>query len=173
MPKKVTKEVKVKEKTGRKTLTAQQKQFAELVVLEAMDPLEAMFEAYPSRRGYDKANQSSRKSALLKNEKVKAYMEQLIVQLREQRPLTELYNFDMGARLLIDAIDQAKELAAMGKYTEGLHRIILSSVQELNRMYGFNLVKKDGTSVDNFTVNFIDMSKPEKDEIVEVFENES
>ena len=153
-----------KRKTGRITLTDNQEQFCKLVV-QGKEPLEAMLTVYPNRGHYDIGNQRMLLRQMQKNPRITERLEVLFKELRNNEVIGDLYNFDKGVKLLTDEIEKAKEYITNGNFSEALHRIILTSVQELNRMYGFNIVDKNGNSSGSVNITFVNVRKPEGDDI--------
>lgn len=164
-----TVEEKIKKaKTGRKTLTKTQEQYCQLIVTQGMDPMDAMLTVFPSRATYSKGNQRMLLKKLQTNEKVNRRLEELFKELRDNTQLGDLYNFDIGVKLLLGQIEGAQQKLNEGKFSESLHRIILTSVQELNRMYGFNIVDKNGNMGPTVNVTFVDVNKPKKGDVIDV-----
>lgn len=155
--------VKPKLKSGRKTLTANQEQFCKMVAIEGIQPLEAMLTIFPNRKGYSVGNQNRLVREMQNNPRIKARIEELFLTIRENEVLGNLYNFDIGVRLLANQIKYAQDIIAEGKFSEALHRIILTSVQELNRMYGFNIIDRNGNTGGTVNVTFVNMKKPEEE----------
>ena len=90
---------------------------------------------------------------------VKKRLEELYSELRQNEVLGDMYDFDKGVHLLLDNIRLAKERIENEMLTESLHRIILTSVQELNRMYGFNIIDKDGNKAGTMNVTFVNVNE--------------
>lgn len=151
-----------KGKPGRTTLTENQEQFCKLII-QGKPPLEAMLEVFPNRKSYSKGNQNMLVKKLQNNPKVIKRLEELFVELRNNEVLGDMYNFDKGVKLLTSEIERAEAIIAEGTFNEALHRVILSSIQELNRMYGFNLIDKNGKAGGTVNVTFVNVDKPEGD----------
>lgn len=156
---------KEKKKTGRLTLTENQEEWCKLVVAQGIDPLEAMLQIFPNRKAYSIGNQRRLLKELQNNPRILKRLEELFTELRENTVLGDLYNFDKGVKLLTDEIELAQGFIKDGKFSEALHRIILTSVQELNRMYGYNIVDRNGNAAGggNVNVTFINVKEPERD----------
>lgn len=156
-----------KAKTGRKTLTKTQEQYCQLIVTQGMEPLDAMLTVFPNRASYSIGNQKMLLKKLQDNEKVTKRLEELFTELRENTQLGDLYNFDVGVKLLLGQIEKAQEKLKEGNFSESLHRIILTSVQELNRMYGFNIVDRNGNTGPTVNVTFVDVNKPKEGVVID------
>lgn len=157
-------EEKPKKKSGRKTLTENQDQFCKLIATQGMKPMDAMLEIFPNRKSYAIQNQQRLLKEMINNPKIQARLEELYKELRNNEVLGDLYNFDKGAKLLINNIERANKRVEDGEpFTESIHRIILTSVQELNRMYGFNIVDRNGNTGGTMNVTFIKVDQTEGD----------
>lgn len=156
-----------KAKTGRKTLTKTQEQYCQLIVTQGMQPLEAMLTVFPNRATYSIGNQKMLLKKLQDNQKVTKRLEELFTELRENTQLGDLYNFDKGVKILLNQLERAQEKLNEGYFSESLHRIILTSVQELNRMYGFNIVDRNGNAGPTVNVTFVDVDKPKEGIIID------
>lgn len=156
-----------KAKTGRKTLTKTQEQYCQLIVTQGMQPLEAMLTVFPNRATYSIGNQKMLLKKLQDNQKVTKRLEELFTELRENTQLGDLYNFDKGVKILLNQLERAQEKLNEGYFSESLHRIILTSVQELNRMYGFNIVDRNGNAGPTVNVTFVDVDKPKEGMIID------
>lgn len=156
-----------KAKTGRKTLTKTQEQYCQLIVTQGMQPLEAMLTVFPNRATYSIGNQKMLLKKLQDNQKVTKRLEELFTELRENTQLGDLYNFDKGVKILLNQLERAQERLNEGYFSESLHRIILTSVQELNRMYGFNIVDRNGNAGPTVNVTFVDVDKPKEGMIID------
>lgn len=155
---------KPKKKSGRKTLTENQDQFCKLIATQGMKPMDAMLEIFPNRKSYAIQNQQRLLKEMINNPKIQARLEELYKELRNNEVLGDLYNFDKGAKLLINNIERANKRVEDGEpFTESIHRIILTSVQELNRMYGFNIVDRNGNTGGTMNVTFIKVDQTEGD----------
>lgn len=154
-----------KEKQTRdRKLTDIQENFCKLIATQGMEPLAAMLEVYPSRKGYSTGNQNQLLKKLMNNPRVVARLKELYMEIRNNEVLGDMYNFDKGVKLLVDNIDRANKRVENGElFTESIHRIILTSVQELNRMYGFNIVDRNGNSGGTMNVTFVKVDKTEGD----------
>ena len=145
-------------------LTDTQENFCKLIATQGMEPLEAMLQLYPSRKGYSTGNQNQLLKKLMANPRVVARLKELYLEIRENQVLGDMYNFDKGVKLLAKNIEHAeKRIQENGYITESLHRIILTSVQELNRMYGFNIVDRNGNTGGSMNKTFVKVDKPEGD----------
>ena len=154
-----------KEKQTRdRKLTDIQENFCKLIATQGMEPLAAMLEVYPSRKGYSTGKQNQLLKKLMNNPRVVARLKELYMEIRNNEVLGDMYNFDKGVKLLVDNIDRANKRVENGElFTESIHRIILTSVQELNRMYGFNIVDRNGNSGGTMNVTFVKVDKTEGD----------
>lgn len=145
-------------------LTDTQENFCKLIATKGMEPLEAMLELYPSRKGYSTGNQNQLLKKLMNNPRVVARLKELYLEIRNNEVLGDMYNFDKGVKLLTENIEAAKKrIQDEGVLTESIHRIILTSVQELNRMYGFNIVDKSGNTGGSMNITFVKVDKTEGD----------
>ena len=149
-----------KANTVRKTLTDNQDEFCRLIAVEGKKPMDAMLLVYPSRKTYAIGNQVRLLKELQNNPRVISRLEELFMSIRENEVLGDMYNFDKGVKLLTDEIVQAQKYISEGKFSEALHRIILTSVQELNRMYGFSVVDRNGNAGGTINVTFVNVRKP-------------
>lgn len=163
---KSTQEIVAKKKTGRKTLTETQDRFCKLVVTEGMKPLDAMLEVFPNRRTYSIGNQKMLVKKMVNNQKIQDRMKELFSEIRDNEVLGDMYNFEKGVRILNEEIRLAQAKIEEGHFTESIHRIILTSVQELNRMYGFNVVDRKGNMGQTVNITFVDVDKPKKGMII-------
>lgn len=156
-------EEKVKKTIDRK-LTDIQENFCKLVATQGLEPLDAMLQVYPSRKGYSTGNQNQLLKKLMNNPRVVARLKELYTEIRNNEVLGDMYNFDKGVKLLTENIELAKKRIENGEVlTESIHRIILTSVQELNRMYGFNIVDRNGGTGGTMNVTFVKVDKTEGD----------
>lgn len=152
-----------KVKSGRKTLTENQEEFCKLIVSQGMQPLEAMLKVFPNRKTYSKGNQTRLANEMIKNERINARLTELYEELRSNSILGDLYDFDKGVKILLEEIDRAQKKIEEGFFSESVHRIILTSIQELNRMYGFNITDKKGGSGGSMSITFVKVDKTEGD----------
>lgn len=158
---------KKKSKQENRMLSEQQERFCKLVAT-GKDPMEAMLECYPSRRGYFKGNQQQLLNKLMSTERIERRLKELIVSIRNNEALGDLYDFNKGARLLVDMIEMAqKDIADKGTLTYNDHKIILNCVQELNKMYGFNIVDRNGNTGASVNVTFMQVEQPKEGVIIE------
>lgn len=156
-------EEKVKKTIDRK-LTDIQENFCKLIATQGLEPLDAMLQVYPSRKGYSTGNQNQLLKKLMNNPRVVARLKELYTEIRNNEVLGDMYNFDKGVKLLTENIELAKKrIEKEGVLTESIHRIILTSVQELNRMYGFNIVDRNGGTGGAMNVTFVKVDKTEGD----------
>lgn len=156
-------EEKVRKVLDRK-LTDIQENFCKLIATQGMEPLDAMLQVYPSRKGYSTGNQNQLLKKLMNNPRVVARLKELYTEIRNNEVLGDMYNFDKGVKLLTENIELAKKrIEKEGVLTESIHRIILTSVQELNRMYGFNIVDRNGGTGGTMNVTFVKVDKTEGD----------
>ena len=156
-------EEKVKKTIDRK-LTDIQENFCKLIATQGLEPLDAMLQVYPSRKGYSTGNQNQLLKKLMNNPRVVARLKELYAEIRNNEVLGDMYNFDKGVKLLTENIELAKKrIEKEGVLTESIHRIILTSVQELNRMYGFNIVDRNGGTGGTMNVTFVKVDKTEGD----------
>lgn len=145
-------------------LTDIQENFCMLIATKGMEPLDAMLEVYPSRKGYSTGNQNQLLKKLMANPRVIARLKELYLEIRNNEVLGDMYSFDKGVKLLTDNIELAQKRIKDGEVlTESIHRIILTSVQELNRMYGFNIVDRNGNAGGTMNVTFVKVDKTEGD----------
>ncbi len=158
--------VKEEKKVFNRPLTEQQEQYCMLVATQGMEPLEAMLTAYPSRKTYARNNQLMLLNKMKKHPQITARLEELYKAIQEHEVLGDVYNFEKGAQYLNEEINNAKKAIEEKGFSEAMHRVILTSVQELNRMYGFNLIDKNGNSKSGMNVTFINV-KNEGDVVVE------
>lgn len=145
-------------------LTDQQEEFCKLVA-KGTEPMDAMLEVYPSRKGYATGNQTQLLKKLMNNTRVVARLKELYLEIRNNQVLGDLYDFDKGVQLLVENIDKAKKNIEEdgGHLSWNNHRIILTSVQELNRMYGFNIVDRNGNTGGSMNITFVKVDKTEGD----------
>lgn len=156
-------EEKVKKTIDRK-LTDIQENFCKLIATQGLEPLDAMLQVYPSRKGYSTGNQNQLLKKLMNNPRVVARLKELYTEIRNNEVLGDMYSFDKGVKLLTENIELAKKrIENEGVLTESIHRIILTSVQELNRMYGFNIVDRNGGTGGTMNVTFVKVDKTEGD----------
>lgn len=153
-----------KANTVRKTLTDNQEEFCRLIVTEGKKPMDAMLIVFPSRKTYSIGNQVRLLKELQTNPRIVKRLEEMFASIRENEVLGDLYNFDKGVKLLTNQIALAEDFIKQGKFSEALHRIILSSVQELNRMYGYNIVDRHGNAGGAVNVTFVQVNKPKGDD---------
>ena len=157
----------VEKKPLDRKLTDIQENFCKLIAGQGMEPLQAMLEVYPSRKGYSTGNQNQLLKKLMNNPRVIARLKELYLEVRNNEVLGDMYNFDKGVKLLSDNIELAnKKIQEQGYISESLHRIILTSVQELNRMYGYNIVDKNGGTGGGLNVTFVKVDKTEGDVMI-------
>ena len=147
-----------KRKSPNRKITEQQDKFC-MLIAHGTEPLEAMLQVYPNRKKYNKGNQNQILKQMLDSNVVKKRLEELYSELRQNEVLGDMYDFDKGVHLLLDNIRLAKERIENEMLTESLHRIILTSVQELNRMYGFNIIDKDGNKAGTMNVTFVNVNE--------------
>lgn len=151
-----------KEKQTRKRvnqpLSPQQEQFC-LNVAHGIEPLEAMLKAYPNRRTYEKFNQNRLLKELQENPRVIEKLKALFEEIRNNEILGDMYDFDKGVRILLEEIRLAKEKIEDSGFSESMHRVIFTSVQELNRMYGFNIIDKHGNQQGAMNVTFVNVDR--------------
>ena len=153
---------KVKKSVDRK-LTDIQENFC-MLIAQGSEPLDAMLEVYPSRKGYSTGNQNQLLKQLMQNPRVVNRLKELYQEIRNNVVLGDMYNFDKGVKLLADNIESAKQrIDEQGFINKPLHDIILSSVQELNRMYGYNIVDRNGGTGGSLNVTFVKVDKTEGD----------
>ena len=154
-------EEKKPSRRGKRTnLTEQQEKFCQLVV-SGKKPLEAMLEVFPSRQSYSQGNQNMLLRKMEENELIKKRMSQLFTELRESSIQGNMYDFNKGVQLLNKEIELAQQKIQEGHFNESIHRIILTSVQELNRMYGYNIVDRNGNTNNSVNITFVDVKQPE------------
>ena len=148
--------------TRERKLSVQQEEFCKLVA-QGKEPLEAMLQVYPNRKKYSKGNQNQALKMVLNSRAVEKRLQELYAELRQNEILGDMYDFDKGVKLLLEDIRLAKERIENEQITESLHRIIFTSVQELNRMYGFNIIDKDGNKQGTMSVTFVNVNQVEGD----------
>jgi hypothetical protein len=135
-----------------------------MLIAKGAEPLDAMLQVYPSRKGYSTGNQNQLLKQLMNNPRVVSRLKELFLEIRDNEVLGDMYNFDKGVKLLTENIDSAKaRITEQGFISKPLHDIILSSVQELNRMYGFNIIDRNGNSGGSLNVTFVKVDKTEGD----------
>lgn len=150
-------------KTVNRKLSDEQEQFC-MLVAHGKEPMDAMFEVYPTRKGYATGNQTQLLKKLMDNPRVVARLKELFMEVRNNQVLGDMYDFEKGVKLLCDNIELAKKSIEEDKtLTWNNHRIILTSVQELNRMYGFNIVDRNGGTGGTMNVTFVKVDKTEGD----------
>lgn len=150
-------------KTVDRKLTDIQENFC-MLIAQGREPLDAMLEVYPSRKGYAVGNQNQLLKKLMNNPRVIERLKELFQEVRNNVVLGDMYNFDKGVKLLVDNIDSAKKrINEQGFINKPLHDIILSSVQELNRMYGYNIIDRNGGTGGSLNVTFVKVDNTEGD----------
>lgn len=150
-------------KTVNRKLSDEQEQFC-MLVAHGKEPMDAMFEVYPTRKGYATGNQTQLLKKLMDNPRVVARLKELFMEVRNNQVLGDMYDFEKGVKLLCENIELAKKSIEEDKtLTWNNHRIILTSVQELNRMYGFNIVDRNGGTGGTMNVTFVKVDKTEGD----------
>lgn len=153
----------VKKHLDRK-LTDIQEKFCQLVA-HGNEPMDAMLEVYPSRKTYATGNQTQLLKKLMNNPRIVARLKELYLEIRNNQVLGDMYDFDKGVQLLTENIELAKKNIEQdgGHLSWNNHRIILTSVQELNRMYGYNIVDRNGNTGGTMNVTFVKVDKTEGD----------
>lgn len=153
----------VKKHLDRK-LTDIQEKFCQLVA-HGNEPMDAMLEVYPSRKTYATGNQTQLLKKLMNNPRIVARLRELYLEIRNNQVLGDMYDFDKGVQLLTENIEMAKKNIEQdgGHLSWNNHRIILTSVQELNRMYGYNIVDRNGNTGGTMNVTFVKVDKTEGD----------
>lgn len=153
----------VKKHLDRK-LTDIQEKFCQLVA-HGNEPMDAMLEVYPSRKTYATGNKTQLLKKLMNNPRIVARLKELYLEIRNNQVLGDMYDFDKGVQLLTDNIEMAKKNIEQdgGHLSWNNHRIILTSVQELNRMYGYNIVDRNGNTGGTMNVTFVKVDKTEGD----------
>lgn len=149
---------KAPKKKGNYALSPQQEQFC-INVSHGMAPLEAMLQAYPNRRTYEQFNQNRLLKELQENPRVVDKLKQLFEEIRNNEILGDMYDFDKGVRILLEEIRLAKEKIETTGISEAMHRVIFTSVQELNRMYGFNIFDREGNQQGAMNVTFVNVDR--------------
>lgn len=150
-------------KTVNRKLSDEQEQFC-MLVAHGKEPMDAMFEVYPTRKGYATGNQTQLLKKLMDNPRIVARLKELFMEVRNNQVLGDMYDFEKGVKLLCENIELAKKSIEEDKtLTWNNHRIILTSVQELNRMYGFNIVDRNGGTGGTMNVTFVKVDKTEGD----------
>ena len=124
-----------------------------------MKPLEAMLQAYPNRRTYEQFNQNRLLKELQNNPRVIKRLQVLFEEIRNNEILGDMYDFDKGVRILLEEIRLAKEKIQDNGITEAMHRVIFTSIQELNRMYGFNIFDREGNQQGAMNVTFVNVDR--------------
>lgn len=155
--------MKEEKRVVERKLTDIQENFCKLIAAQGMEPLEAMLQVYPSRKGYAIGNQNQLLKKLMQNPRVIERLKELYLEIRNNEVLGDMYNFDKGVKLLSENIELAKKRLENEPLTESIHRIILTSVQELNRMYGYNIVDRNGGTGGSLNVTFVKVDKTEGD----------
>lgn len=153
----------VKKHLDRK-LTDIQEKFCQLVA-HGNEPMDAMLEVYPSRKTYATGNQTQLLKKLMNNPRIVSRLRELYLEIRNNQVLGDMYDFDKGVQLLTENIELAKKNIEQdgGHLSWNNHRIILTSVQELNRMYGYNIVDRNGNTGGTMNVTFVKVDKTEGD----------
>ena len=153
----------VKKHLDRK-LTDIQEKFCQLVA-HGNEPMDAMLEVYPSRKTYATGNQTQLLKKLMNNPRIVSRLRELYLEIRNNQVLGDMYDFDKGVQLLTENIEMAKKNIEQdgGHLSWNNHRIILTSVQELNRMYGYNIVDRNGNTGGTMNVTFVKVDKTEGD----------
>lgn len=153
----------VKKHLDRK-LTDIQEKFCQLVA-HGNEPMDAMLEVYPSRKTYATGNQTQLLKKLMNNPRIVSRLKELYLEIRNNQVLGDMYDFDKGVQLLTENIELAKKNIEQdgGHLSWNNHRIILTSVQELNRMYGYNIVDRNGNTGGTMNVTFVKVDKTEGD----------
>lgn len=153
----------VKKHLDRK-LTDIQERFCQLVA-HGNEPMDAMLEVYPSRKTYATGNQTQLLKKLMNNPRIVSRLKELYLEIRNNQVLGDMYDFDKGVQLLTENIEMAKKNIEQdgGHLSWNNHRIILTSVQELNRMYGYNIVDRNGNTGGTMNVTFVKVDKTEGD----------
>ena len=149
----------VKKHLDRK-LTDIQEKFCQLVA-HGNEPMDAMLEVYPSRKTYATGNQTQLLKKLMNNPRIVSRLRELYLEIRNNQVLGDMYDFDKGVQLLTENIELAKKNIEQdgGHLSWNNHRIILTSVQELNRMYGYNIVDRNGNTGGTMNVTFVKVDK--------------
>lgn len=152
----------IKNKKPRKVrdqaLSADQEKFC-LKVVQGENPLEAMLSIYTGRRAYAKSNQTRLLNSMMKNPRIVKRLSELYQELRNNEVLADMYDFDKGVKLLLYQIRLAKEKIQEVGINEPMHRVIFTSIQELNRMYGFNIIDRDGNKQGSMNVTFVNVNE--------------
>ena len=151
-------EEKAPKKVRNQALSKEQEQFC-LNVSKGMEPLEAMLQAYPNRRTYEQFNQNRLLKELQNNPRVIKRLKVLFEEIRNNEILGDMYDFDKGVRILLEEIRLAKEKIQDNGITESMHRVIFTSIQELNRMYGFNIFDREGNQQGAMNVTFVNVDR--------------
>ena len=161
---KVEKEVEKAKKTLDRKLSDNQEEFC-MLVAHGKEPMEAMLEVFPTRKTYATGNQTQLLKKLMNNPRIVERLKELFMEVRNNQVLGDMYDFDKGVKLLTDNIEMAKKNIEedKGHLSWNNHRIILTSVQELNRMYGFNIVDRNGNTGGTMNVTFVKVDKTEGD----------
>ena len=87
----------------------------------------------------------------------------MYAEIRGNLTIEELYSFEKGVKSLIKQKERVEERLEKGEFSGELHKILLTTIQELNKMFGFNLVGRDGKWGSNVNINFVNVPEPEKD----------
>lgn len=156
-------ENRLKQKTGRKTVTEQQQIFCDAIVLEKMSIEEAYLKAYPKSRNYKPTQIRALYNKLQNSPNVQKRIEEMYAEIRGNLTIEELYSFEKGVKSLIKQKERVEERLEHGEFSGELHKILLTTIQELNKMFGFNLVGRDGKWGSNVNINFVNVPEPEKD----------
>lgn len=139
-------------------LSKQQEQFC-INISHGIEPLEAMLMAYPNRRTYEQFNQNRLLKELQENPRVVERLKLMFEEIRNNEVLGDMYDFDKGVRILLEEIRLAKEKIEQNGISEPMHRVIFTSVQELNRMYGFNIFDREGNQQGAMNVTFVNVDR--------------
>lgn len=151
-------EEKMPKKVRNQALSDEQEQFC-LKVVHGEEPLEAMLSIYTGRRAYTKGNQNRLLKQMMENPRIVNRLSELYQELRNNEVLADMYDFDKGVKTLLEEIRLAQERIKENGISESMHRVIFTSIQELNRMYGFNIIDRDGNKQGTMNVTFVNVNE--------------
>lgn len=134
----------------------QQDTFAREIV-KGTEPKQAMFIAYPKTKNNTPQSQATRLSELMRHPKIVARVEELYKLVREEAEKKDLYSFEKGVQSLNKLITKAEAKIDEREISEAMSRVIISAIQELNRMFGYSDAKNKNQN-ENIQIVFVNGS---------------